>query len=282
MLARDESEPRVTSPALRYFGGKWRLAPWVITALPPHRCYVEPFGGGASVLLRKPRSEVEVYNDRAGEVVNFFRVVRDRGRDLVEALESTPFAADEYLEACAMVGEGSELERARRFFVVAWGGFQGSVGGATRKRGWRRTKDRNVAHEMRVAAEGLRSVADRLRGVAVDNLDWREILRRYDGPQTCFYLDPPYVLASRADSAPSSGYGPMELTDSDHAELLEAVLRLEGSAVISGYSSPLYEERLERLERRAHNNKGTSQEVLWIKHAAAAPRQLGLISQSGE
>lgn len=82
----------VKRPLLRYHGGKWKLAPWILRHLPPHRVYVEPFGGGGSVLLQKPRSYAEVYNDLDGEIVNLFRVARERGEELAQAVELTPFA----------------------------------------------------------------------------------------------------------------------------------------------------------------------------------------------
>lgn len=100
MIEQENMErSKVTRPILRYHGGKWKLAPWIIANMPPHRGYIEPFGGGASVLLRKARSYAEVYNDLDGEVVNVFRVVRDRGEDILRALRLTPFAREEFIEA---------------------------------------------------------------------------------------------------------------------------------------------------------------------------------------
>lgn len=93
-------------PILRWHGGKWKLAPWIIQNMPAHRTYVEPFGGAASVLLRKPRSYAEVYNDLDGDLVNLFRVTRDRGEELIRALELTPFAKDEFLGAYEVAPEG--------------------------------------------------------------------------------------------------------------------------------------------------------------------------------
>jgi len=81
---------------MRYHGGKWKLAPWIIGHFPPHRIYVEPFGGGGSVLMRKPRSYGEVYNDAWGNVVNVFRVLRDHADEIERLLYLTPFSRDEF------------------------------------------------------------------------------------------------------------------------------------------------------------------------------------------
>ena len=102
----------VTRPALRYHGGKWKLAPWLQLFFPAHRVYVEPFGGGASVLLRKPRSYGEVYNDLDAEVVNVFRMLRDRGPELHNLLTLTPFARAEF--KLAYETSADPLEQARR------------------------------------------------------------------------------------------------------------------------------------------------------------------------
>lgn len=108
-------------PILRWHGGKFILAPWIISHLPKHRIYVEPLGGAGSVLLRKPRSYAEVYNDRDGEVVNLFRVARERGDDLRRALELTPFSREEFVLSYASTDD--PIEQARRTVTRSFMGF---------------------------------------------------------------------------------------------------------------------------------------------------------------
>src|SRR4051794_15717834 len=74
--------PRPLKPPIPYFGGKARIAPWIVSLMPPHRVYVEPFAGSAAVLFAKARATHEILNDVDGEVVNFFRVLRERPEDL--------------------------------------------------------------------------------------------------------------------------------------------------------------------------------------------------------
>lgn len=110
-----------TRPIVRWHGGKWLLAPWIITNMSAHRVYVEPFGGGASVLLRKPRAHSEVYNDLDGEIVNLFRVARDHGGDLVYRLGLTPFAREEF--EASYERSNDPVEQARRTVVRSFMGF---------------------------------------------------------------------------------------------------------------------------------------------------------------
>lgn len=107
---------KVTRPLLRYFGAKWRLASWIISHFPDHQLYCEPFGGSAGVLLRKPISSFEVYNDLDGDVVNFFRCLRDHPKELQRLIDLTPYSREEY-EAAFQSRGGEPLERARRYFV---------------------------------------------------------------------------------------------------------------------------------------------------------------------
>ncbi|ENQ3933457.1 DNA adenine methylase, partial [Salmonella enterica subsp. enterica serovar Newport] len=128
--------PVIRHPAVRYHGGKFRLASWIISHFPEHRCYVEPSGGGASVLLKKESSEAEVYNDLDGDVVNLFRVLRnpEASRALIDVCALTPYSRDEFLHAYSPTN--NPVEQARRLIVRATMGF-GSAGATKGKTGFR-------------------------------------------------------------------------------------------------------------------------------------------------
>ena len=225
-----------------WFGGKQKLADRLIEMFPPHRVYCEVFGGGASVLLSKQPATLDIYNDAEDGLVNFFRMLRDRPGDLVPLLELTPYSRTEFLD-CVETWRSvdDEVERARRFYVCvsqAFGGFVFNDG--TKTRGWGGER-LGRTHLCRAAStknrvDNIWRFVDRLRSVQIDNLQWRACLERYDSPETLFYLDPPYVPETRR-----SGRYSHELTAEDHAELVDRVLALEGTAIVSGYDSPLYE-----------------------------------------
>lgn len=186
---------KLTRAPLWYRGGKWRIAPWVISHFPPHDCYVEPFGGAASVLLRKEPSLYEVYNDLDDAVVNFFRVLRTRPDDLVAQLRLTPWARRELELADRPVDD--ELESARHFFVRSWQSRRTAVLGLSNRTGWRFQKKRSGGRQTRTwmrAIEDLHLVAERMRLVQVECDHAERVLARYDAPRTLFYVDPPYVL----------------------------------------------------------------------------------------
>jgi len=110
-----------TRSLLRYFGGKWAIAPWVLSHLPPHRIYVEPFGGAASILLRKPRSCVEVYNDLDEEIVGIFQTVQDprQCQALMLRLRRTPYSRRVF--ETAFQSSRDPIIRAQRAIVRAYG-----------------------------------------------------------------------------------------------------------------------------------------------------------------
>lgn len=226
-------------PPLRYYGSKWRLAPWIISFFPPHRLYVEPFAGGAAVLLRKPESELEVYNDADGQIVNFFRVLRERPDDLQAALDLTPFAWAEHDDALRHPDAGDDLEQARRLYVRSWqsrGGARGDM-----RAGWRRAVD--VTHTARAVEEWTRpdrlhAVAARLRRVQFECDDALAVIRRYDQPDALFYVDPPYLAATRGRWK-DKGYA-VEMTEADHVALAATLHSIRGAALITHYLCPLY------------------------------------------
>lgn len=258
----------VTRPALRYFGGKWALAPWIVPLLPPHTTYVEPFCGAASILLRKEASTVEVLNDRAAEVVNFFRILREQPDALIGTLELTPYAEDEFQAAEEPCDD--PLERARRFFVRSWQGFGGASTNAN-FRGLRRCAYRDIAGQCAGAVDNLTNVAARLRGVTIENVDWFVAVAKYDRRGTLFYVDPPYLMRTRSETRPSKGYGENEITAAEHMRILDTLCAAKGSVVISGYADPLYDLRLGGWERHERGTKGIQNhgrtEVIWIRRS---------------
>lgn len=260
-----DPDPELEGPALRYYGGKWRLARQIARTFTPHRTYLELFMGGANVLLRKRRSQIEVANDISGSVVNFFRVLRDRSGELERSLSLTPFALEEYEAANAVKWRHEDpVEAARVFFVASWGGHTGT-NGDWRARGWRRTADRDVAGDMRRAVKRIQRLAERLRGVAIDHLPWEDCLAAYDRPDTFIYADPPYVRTARAKPEPSNGYGANDFDDGAHERLLAALEAAKGGVALSGYASPLYERLLDKRRWSSVILGKAKKEVLWIK-----------------
>jgi len=277
-----------TRPVLRYHGGKWRLAPWVISHFPPHRVYVEPFGGAASVLMRKPRSYAEVYNDLDGEVVNVFRVLRDPvlSSELETLLCLTPFSRVEFESAYEVATEQlSEVERARRTIVKAFMGFGSNAIHAGKPRGMR-TRASTWGHDTGFRANSHRSgttpahdwsrypvhihvFRDRLAGVVLEHRKAIECILQHDRADTLHYADPPYVMSTRSD--PQKDYL-HELTDDDHRDLAELLHSVTGMVVLSGYRSSLYDELYgtwERYDIKAFADGARERtECLWLSPRA--------------
>lgn len=265
-----------TRPLLRYHGGKWMMAHKIIAHFPPHRIYTETFGGGGSVLVRKPRSYSEVYNDLDGEIVNLFRVVRDRGPELVRALELTPFARDEFL--ASYVPNADPLEQARLTMARSFMGF-GSASASGAKTGFRSNSNRSgttPAHDWRNYPDCLAATIERLRGVVIENKDACVVMADHDGPETLHYVDPPYVFETRSNANPycKKGYR-HEMTDAQHRDLAAFLRTLKGAVILSGYASPLYDSELysdwHRVQWKALADGARARtEVLWMRGIPAS------------
>ena len=259
-------------PALRWFGGKWILAPWIIQHLPPHRTYVEPFAGAASVLLRKPRSYAEVYNDLDGDAVALFRVLRDAttGAALERRLRLTPFARDEWQAAYEPCGD--DVERAARLVIRSFMGF-GSMGHRIdASTGFRANSNRSgttPAHDWANYPDVIPALIERMRGVCIENRDALACMAQHDGPDTVHYLDPPYLPETRS----SGGYR-HDMTADGHVRLLAELLRFSGMIVLSGYPNPQYDAALygwHRIQRQARSDGAQPRtEVLWLNPKAAS------------
>ena len=264
-----DNELPVTRPICRYHGGKWKLADWIISNLPIHKVYVEPFGGAASVLLKKPRSYAEVYNDLDGEIVNLFKVARDKGEQLAQLVELTPFSRVEF--AGSYEPTTDLLEQARRTLVRSYMGF-GSAAASKKATGFRANSNRSgttPSHDWANYPDALRLTIQRLRGVVIENKDAQNIMAQHDSKDTLFYVDPPYVAASRDDGSDYLH----EMNDEQHKLLSVFLHGLQGMVVLSGYESDLYDGAFsgwKRVERASFADGARPRlEVLWFNQAAS-------------
>jgi len=260
--------------AFGYYGGKFSHLNWLLPLLPPCHHYVEPFGGSAAVLLNREPSPLETYNDIDGEVVNFFRVLRDQKERLIEAIGLTPFSREEFYRALtANRAELSDLERARLFYVRARQARTGLAQTASLGR-WANCKltTRNgmagVVSRWLGAIEDLPAIALRLLRVQIENRPALEVIRLYDDPRTLFYCDPPYPHSARGDS---KAYG-FEMSDEEHRELAAVLHNIRGMAAVSGYRCDLLDELYkdwrchEAPAKNCHSVKKPRREALWTNY----------------
>jgi len=260
-----------------YHGGKWKIAPWIIGHLPEHHTYVEPYGGAASVLLRKPRSRDETYNDLDGEIVNLFKIIRDHPRRMTRALLWTPYSRAEYRAAFDLTDDPFEM--ARRTIIRSFMGFAGVAINREKYSGFRARSNRFggiIAREWMNYPKNVRTLAARFRGVTLENKPAIDIIHQQDGPETLFYLDPPYVHDTREITG--KGVYAHEMSDDDHRELAAVITTINGMAVLSGYRGGLYDELYGGWHSVERNTRAGSKrprvEVLWLNEAAASKLQL--------
>jgi DNA adenine methylase len=272
--------PAIRSPggrrviAFGWYGGKYSHLSWLLPLLPPAHHYCEPFGGSAAVLLNREPSMVETYNDIDGDVVTFFRVLRDQKEALVEAIGLTPFSREEFSIAVSGGSEGfSDLERARRFFVRARQVRTGlaqtaSLGRWANCKGTSRSGMSGVVSRWLGSVEGLPEIAERLLRVQIENRPATDVIELYDDEDTLFYCDPPYVHESRSDT---KAYG-FEMSDMEHRRLSSALKGVRGKAAVSGYRCDLMDDLyrewrcVEAPPKNCHSVKKPRTESLWTNY----------------
>ncbi|MFV2946449.1 DNA adenine methylase [Pseudomonas japonica] len=272
----NQENAEVAAPVIRYHGGKFRLANWVIEHFPPHQVYVEPFGGAAGVLIQKQRSYGEVYNDLDGDIVNLFRVLQaaETRAALTEQLILTPYAREEFVLAWSSTDD--PVERARRTIIRAQMGF-GSAGASKGTTGFRIDCNRHYGTAQQLWArypEQVAAVGQRLAGVLIENRPAIEVMLGHDTPTTLHYVDPPYLHDTRVRGSQTGRYYRHEMSDQEHAELLQQLCSLKGMVVLSGYPSELYADHLKgwtqnSTQARISAGRGgaTRTECLWLNPA---------------
>ena len=270
-------------PLLGYYGGKaGPVGAWIAAQLPPHRVYVEPFGGMGGILMQKRPSPVEVYNDRAEELVNLFRVVREQPAELREQLALTPYSRAEILVCRRTRNEeaASPLERARRCYVALAQSRQSDFKASWSHGGPKYTgavADAFVSGQARIP-----QVCERLRNVQLDCQTWQRIVEQWDSPHVLIYLDPPYTVGERTATRNYAH----EMPAGEHELLMAWCLKATGMVLLSGYRNDLYRDELEANgwlrrdfatvahsssvgKKKGAEGKANRVESLWLNPAAA-------------
>jgi DNA adenine methylase len=279
-----------TRPVLRYHGGKFRLAPWILSFFPEHVVYVEPYGGAASILLQKKRVGAECYNDLDGNVVNLFRILRDpeRALELQRRVELTPFAREEFDWAYEPVTD--DIDAAHKLIIKSFMGHGSDSATRACRTGFRsKLSEGRVLPSVEYStwSNSIPVFTRRLRGVVIENKPALEVIERMDSPSTLIYCDPPYVHTTRSAlkgrGKKTHGYR-HEMDDVDHEALASVLHAVKGMVVLSGYPSALYDRDLYpdwvRHERKHIADGGkVRKEVVWLNLACAEALELGRSQQ---
>jgi DNA adenine methylase len=240
---KPKASPRLRPP-FKSAGGKYYLAPKIIKLLPPHRVYLEPFVGGGNILINKPRSYVEIASDLDRDLIGFYEVLRDRPDDLIKRSKRIPCTEESLFWASAPGKKDDAMAKAVKFLVrrrFSRGACGKSFSWSNRLRGGQ-PGDKNswetIQHQLPL-------IAQRLQGVELCHEDAMTMIARWNYPDIAIYCDPPYMASTRT----ARNVFQHEMSDVDHINLLEALVKTKSSVIISGYPSELYTQMLAKWTR---------------------------------
>lgn len=257
---------------LHYPGSKWSMTDWIISHMPEHSTYLEPFFGSGAIFFNKQKSAIETINDMDSQVVNLFKVIRDNPDQLAQLINFTPLSREEYYAAYET--DPDPIEDARKFLVRCWQ----AIGAKTSDRtGWRSLISANgpdTAKEWGKLPKKILLVADRLKEAQIEHQPAVKLLERYARKDVLVYADPPYIIETR-----TKRHYKHEMTIEDHIELLEVLDLHPGPVLLSGYAHEIYDNRLTHWRREVRTVMAEAgakrEEVLWINPIAATygPKQ---------
>jgi len=255
---------------LKYPGSKWRLADWIVSLMPPHKSYLEPFFGSGAVFFTKPPSRIETINDLDGEIVNLFRVIRDRSEELERIIALTPYSREEYETAWMQhnAGEVTDPVELARLTLIRYWQTHGSR--SYYKSGWKLDRaGREYAYAVRYwnsLPAWIAAAVERLKEAQIEQAPAVEVIRNFAHPEVLIYADPPYVLSTRKQPQ----YNVEMVDNARHIELLEALLDHPGPVMLSGYDNDLYNEMLPgwmKLHHKSQAENGAARvETLWLNY----------------
>lgn len=222
---------------LKYPGGKWRIADWIISYFPEHKVYCEPFFGSGAVFFNKQPCYIETINDMNGDIVNLFRVCRDYPEELAKAINLTPFARDEFI-SCNTPSD-NPIEQARRTMVRYHQSFGISN---SSKNSWRNVQTYGgprCATMWNCLPDTIMNCCERLKNAQIENTDALTLIERYDNENILIYLDPPYLQSLRKRNMYKC-----EMSDEQHIEMLRLIKKSKSKIILSGYDNDLYNSEL--------------------------------------
>lgn len=262
---------------LNYVGSKWNIAKWIISQMPEHNVYLEPFFGSGAILFNKPAARIETVNDIDGNIVNLFKVIREKPYELARAVDFTPYSREEYYQSFELLEQNlSDVERARVFLVRCWMARGGKTSDRT---GWRHNIDVatiNALPDWNCLPAIILEATKRLKQVQIENQDAIVLIERYNRDDCLIYADPPYLLETRTQR-----YYAHEMTDEQHVRLLETLKAHRGYVLLSGYDNDLYNDILKGWTKVTKMTKteaaSVKQETLWLNPAVTERnRQLSI------
>ncbi len=255
---------------LKYPGSKWNIAKQIVSMIPEHHSYIEPFFGSGAVLFNKPISDIETVNDMDSDVTNLFWCIKTDAEHLARIVGTTPFSREIYdkqFDAQAAENYTDEYERAAGFLIKCWQGH----GFRTNeyKVGW---KNDVVGRERAYALWNwyrlpgwVVDIAERLRKVQIENRPALEVIKRFNHDEVFMYIDPPYMLGTRSKKQYKH-----EMTDADHEQLLKELLQSKAKIMISGYESEMYNDYLRRWNKKAIDSCAEygkpRKEIVWMNY----------------
>jgi DNA adenine methylase len=255
-------------PILKYPGAKNRLSDWIINFIPEHDSYLEPFFGSGAVFFNKPKSMIETINDIDGEVINFFKVCREKPEALARMINLTPWAKDEFIQ-CRNNHPTNDIERARQLAVMHWMSF-GAIKASNTFR-YTSGANYNKGPDNPKLWGGLPfrivEAAKRLKNAQIENKPAVDLIKTFNGEKIFMYLDPPYLKETRSLQKDQYEH---ELSDFQHEELLQEITKTKSKVMISGYDNELYNDYLKdwmKVSKKNQAERGTTRtEVLWMNY----------------
>lgn len=258
---------------LKYPGSKWRISDWILSYMPEHKVYCEPFFGSGAIFFNKKPSYIETINDIDNDIVNLFEICRTKPEELATLINLTPFSREEYIRCYER--SDNKLEQARRTLVRYHQSFGTSN---SRKRSWRNVQTSGgprTATMWNYLPETVVEVCQRLKEAQIENTDALTLIARYNSSDTLLYLDPPYLQSLRKKNIYKN-----EMSEEQHIKMLQLIQRTKSKVILSGYDNDLYNDYLRdwcTAEKQTTIQLGLSRtEKLWMNFVPSGQMEIDL------